>query len=605
MAEGNGFFDRLGKIFSTNAVVVRSGDKLKVVDYDNYQSYGLETNRPVDRYNKLFSGRNANLWKPNSNYQSLRFELYRDYEAMDSDPIVASALDIYSDECTLKDEFGDILTIKSSKEQTRKVLHNLFYDVLNIEFNAWPWIRNLCKYGDFFLKLDITENIGITNALPFSSYEMFREEGFDPENPEKVVFKHDPSMSGGASGNMLRKSSDDEEYNSYEVAHFRLLADTNYLPYGKSMLESGRKVWKQLTLMEDAMLINRIMRAPERRVVKIDIGNIPPNEVDGYMERVISKMKKIPYLDQNNGDYNLKFNMENMLEDYYLPVRGGNSGTEIDTLSGLEAISIDDIEYVRNRLLAAFKVPKAFLGYEEGIEGKATLAAEDVRFARTIERIQRIFVSELYKIAMVHLASQGFSDADMVDFELNLTNSSIVYEQEKINLWGEKIRLASDMKDLKMLSEDWIYKNIFNMTADQMTDEREEVIQDLIQGFRQDQITNEGVDPAKATEPIKEPTDDSSDDESFEEDVNMGGRPKENQKKYGSQNNAFGRDPIGSDAIGTTKTNNRSQLAAGITKVLKNNKKLISEDFDRDNKIDDAVRDKGTILDEKNIKNII
>jgi len=601
MAEGTGFFDRLGKIFSTNAVIVRSGDKLKVVDYDNYQSYGLETNRPVDRYNKLFSNRNANLWKPQQNYQTMRFELYSDYEAMDTDPIVASALDIYADECTLRDEFGEVLTIKSSKEQIRKVLQNLFYDVLNIEFNAWPWIRNLCKYGDFFLKLDITEKIGITNVVPFSSYEMYREEGFDPENPEKIMFKHDPSMSGGGGGNLVNRKGDVQEYNSYEIAHFRLLSDTNFLPYGKSMLESGRKIWKQLTLMEDAMLINRIMRAPERRIIKIDIGNIPPNEVDGYMERVISKMKKVPYINQQTGDYNLKFNMENMLEDYYLPVRGGNSGTEIDTLGGLQAISIEDIEYVRNRLLASFKVPKAFLGYEEGIEGKATLAAEDVRFARTIERIQRIFVSELYKIAMVHLASQGFEDSDLVDFELALTNSSIVYEQEKINLWSEKITLADNIKNLKMISEEWIYKNIFNMTSDQMTKEREEVIQDLIQGYRQDQITNEGVDPAKETEPVEEPKDEENMSGEFEEDVNMGGRPKENQKKYGSQNNAFGRDPIGSDAIGVTKSK-RSQLAAGVKKNINLKTRLLREDFNREQRINDSIRDKGTILDEKNIK---
>ena len=154
------------------------------------------------------------------------------------------------------------------------MLNYLFYDVLNIEFNAWPWLRNMCKYGDFYLKLDITEKVGITNAVPLSSYEMFREEGVDPENPEVVNFTHDPTM-GGAQG-YGKTANNQMKYENYEVAHFRLLNDMNFLPYGKSIIEPARKTWKQLTLMEDAMLIHRIMRAPEKRVYKIDIGNIPP-----------------------------------------------------------------------------------------------------------------------------------------------------------------------------------------------------------------------------------------------------------------------------------------------------------------------------------------
>ena len=429
------FFGRLKRLMSTGAIVRRVGDnKLKVMDYSRAQSHGLESNRLIDRYTKLYGGKSNQMgaYQQTSDYQAMRLELYYDYETMDTDSIIASALDIYSDECTLKDEFGDVLTINSSKDEIKKILHNLFYDVLNIEFNLWPWIRNMCKYGDMYLKLDIIEGIGITNAIPVSPYEMLRNEGMDPENPERVTFTHDASMGGGYTVGPSREAN---ELENYEVAHFRLLSDTNFIPYGKSMLESARKVWKQLTLMEDAMLIHRIMRAPERRIFKIDIGNIPPAEVDTYMERVMSKMKKAPYM-KNDGQYDLKYNLENMLEDYYLPVRGGQSGTEIDSLPGMDFTGIDDIEYLRNRMLAALKIPKAFIGYEEGLEGKATLAAEDVRFARTIERIQRIVISELIKLAIVHLYSQGYTDSDLVDFDISLTNPSIVYETEKNKLMG-------------------------------------------------------------------------------------------------------------------------------------------------------------------------
>ena len=233
------------------------------------------------------------------------------------------------------------------------------------------------------------------------------------------------------------------------------------------------------------------MRAPEKRVFKIDIGNIPPNEVDNYMQRIINKMKKIPFVDQNTGDYNLKYNIQNLTEDFYLPVRGGDSGTNIENLSGLEFSNIEDIDYLKNKLFAALKLPKAYLGYEEQVNGKATLAAEDVRFARTIERIQRIIVSELSKIAIVHLYSQGITDADLTNFELSLVNPSFIYEQEKVNLWSEKIRLAQDIQGLNMLSKDWVYDNIFKLSKGESDKQRETMIEDLKDRFRFRSIEDE------------------------------------------------------------------------------------------------------------------
>ena len=278
----------------------------------------------------------------------------------------------------------------------------------------------MCKYGDFYLHLEIEPEYGILNVKPISTYEMTRIEDTDPENPSYVVFKQEGTYKA--------------DYENYEIAHFRMLGDSNFLPYGKSMVEQGRKTWKQLSLMEDAMMIHRIMRAPEKRVFQIDIGNIPPAEVDNYMQKILNKMKKTPIIDQARGEYNLKYNMQNITEDVFLPVRGGDSGTRIESLPGLSYEAVEDIEYLKNKMLAALRVPKAFLGYEESLGSKATLAAEDVRFARTIERIQRIIVSELTKIAVVHLYSQGYTDEDLVNFELNLTNPSKIYEEEKTSI---------------------------------------------------------------------------------------------------------------------------------------------------------------------------
>jgi hypothetical protein len=604
-------FSRLRRLFSSNVIVRRVGKgKGYVLDTDHLQSSGNKSSFS-DRFTRLHGAKGYNSnYNQQYNYYSSKLELFSDYEAMDLDSIIASALDIYSDECTLKDEEGHLLRITSEDENIKKILHNLFYDVLNIEFNLWPWIRNMCKYGDFYLKLDIQENIGVVNVVPLSAYEVQREEGFNPDNPYEVRFLYE-----GPDGRLYLEN--------YEVAHFRLLSDSNFLPYGRAMIEPARKVWKQLVLMEDAMLIHRIMRAPERRIFKIDIGNIAPAEVDGYMQQIMNKMKKTPYVDNKTGDYNLKFNLMNMLEDYYLPVRGGQSGTEIDTLNGMDFGGIDDIEYLRNRMMAALKVPKAFLGYDETTEGKATLAAEDVRFARTIERIQRIVISELTKIAVVHLFSQGYSDEDLVNFNLELTSPSIIYEQEKINLLSEKVSLVSSMQDLQMISDQWIYEHIFNMTEIEWSKEQLGVIEDLKQKFRKDQIESEGNDPAKTNESFGTPHDIASmhvDNKNEENEIPDGGwpgagRPKE-PTKYDSQDHVRGKDPLGKkdlaktfDVDRTIKHNFKkgSPLAyegINVKDLLKSmkskfkSKKVIQESLTK-NKTNNS--DVGTILDESKL----
>jgi hypothetical protein len=604
---------RLQNLFSTNVIVRAYGkDQLKIVDTNRLQSYGnLNQTKVADRYTRLHGAnkhRVGGMGGYDSNYymHQNRMQLYTDYEMMDKDPIISAALDIYADESTLADQFGDILTIRAGKTQVQKILYNLFYDILNIEFNLWPWIRNLTKYGDFFLKLDIAEEIGIINARPFSSYEVERWEEFDEETGEyKIKFRH------ASSPNLM--------YDVYEIVHFRMLSDSNFLPYGKSMLEGARKEFQKLTMLEDAMLIHRIMRAPEKRIFKIDIGNIPPNEVDTFMEQVINKMKKIPHVDQQTGNYNLKFNLNNMLEDYYLPVRGGQSQTSIDTLPGMTFTGIDDINYVKDKMMAALKIPKPFLGYAEAVEGKTTLASMDIRFARTIERIQKIVVSELYKIAIIHLYAQGYDNEDLVGFELELTAPSIIYDQQKVALMTEKMTLATSMKDSKLVSDKYIYEFIFNMSEDQWLQERNNVIEDLKLRFRQNQLEQEGNDPAVTGVSYGTPHDLASMHMSSNEveEKDKGGRPKEGIK-FGQHKNAFGWDPTGKKEIDQAfdAENQKSAFLPNpsrerkldlahenILKTLKNSK------FDKSSKIilesiapnTETNNDAGTLLDENNI----
>ena len=573
MANDKSLRARLGRLFATNVVVRRiAKNRLKAVDTNRLQSIGnLSNKKYVDRFSGIHKGSPGfGSYNQSQTFHTSKIELFTDYEAMDMDPILSSALDIYADESTVKDADGDTLTITSPNDDIRKILRNLFYDVLNIDYNLWPWIRNACKYGDFYLHLDVEEEIGIVNVTPISAYELRRDEGFDAENPYAYKFVLENTHGGGnnqwsgtgAAGTV-------QEFQPFEIAHFRLLSDTNFLPYGKSMIEGARKVYKQLTLMEDAMLIHRIMRAPERRIFKIDVGNIPPAEVDNHIQTIINKMKKVPYIDEKTGDYNLKFNMQNMIEDFFLPVRGGESGTAIESLPGMSSDGqIEDIDYLKNKLFAALKIPKAFLGYDEGIDGKATLAAEDVRFARTIERIQKIFVSELTKIAIVHLYSQGFKDEDLVGFELNLTNPSLIYEKQKVETLNEKIGLATSMMESTLFSQRWVYENIFGLSQDEWVAEQEQVIEDLKQTFRKEQIKGEGNDPKKTNLSFGTPHDIASMHVANKDGLLPGqeqehvagpGRPQGpiNGK---SHNSTFGRDPLAAKELGNTYTTDKSPL---------------------------------------------
>lgn len=819
---------RLKQLFSSEAVVRNiGGKKLKIKDTENLM-YTSDKSGYNDRFNRVRStGYNAYTRDFSLSYQSARVDLFRDYDTMDQDPIIAAALDIYADECLTVNEMGHLITVISPDQNIRDSLDNLFYDVLNINHNLWSWVRSCCKYGDSFLKIYINPEFGVYFVEPISSYNVERIENSDPKNRAYVKFQVRPT-----------DTTQMETLEFFEVAHFRLISDGNFLPYGRclrgstkiwtptgykeikdiipgddvysfdtnskslrktkvlkqimsgikdiyeiktthrtlyatyehpiltnqweykqiknltlsdylilpiinnnengeipdlslneselnpktvkieksnlndnidkfvrffgfmlgdgwldksnktvcfsigdrldkskkhidflnllgvsyrltnglesdssciihsvylyklleklgfktgtenkeiptwvwslplnvrkeiilgfadadgadleieksyqigtinerliidlrelsmnvgfsttkiwktecdsgklmnlftfrtssrdlikqsenysiekirsikkldqkeevfdiqvesnfsnfvadglvvhnSMIEPARRCWKQLSLMEDAMLIHRIMRAPEKRIFKIDVGNVPPNEIDSYVEKMTSKIKKVPYIDEKTGDYNLRFNLMNMVEDFIMPVRGSDSGTSIDPLPGMEWTGTEDIEYIRNKMMAALKIPKAFLSYDEGVGGKATLATMDVRFAKTIQRLQKVIVSELQKIAIAHLYTKGFRDESLVNFELQLTNPSTIFEREKVEMWGEKVEVARQMiSEVKLFSRPFIYKHLFNMSEDDIKELDDQIVEDNKRSFRLKSIEEEGVDPA-------------------------------------------------------------------------------------------------------------
>lgn len=549
-------FGRLGRLFKTDSIIVQTGkNSLKVVDVNRVQqSGGLQTNYFVDRFARLYQGSNnivgafgAGL----AGFQQgiLRSQLYSEYEMMDNDAIVSSALDVIASLSTLSNTEGNILKIRTNDESLKMQLENLFYDVLNIDQNAFGWIRDMHKFGDNFLFLKIRENYGIVGTTPMSPYLTSLIE--NPHTGE-VTFSYE--QSGGSSTSVNKEGF----YKNYEVAHFKLNSDTNYYPYSKSYIEGARKAWKMLTLMEDASLIHRLMRSADKRKFFVDVGNIPANEVDAFMQRIVNTSKKTPFIDPNTGDYNLKYNMMNLLEDYYLPVRGKNSGTDIENISGLNFAGMEDVLYHKQKVYNALKIPKAFLSETSDLNGTSTLANMTVNFSNLIERGQKSFVAELTKIAIIHLYARGVTDNNMLNFELKLTSPSIIYEQERIATLQEKITLVQNMLDTNLLSSDYIYHNILDISEDEYDEIRDGILEDKKREFRINQIQTEGNDPLESGKSFGTPhdlanlynnkihVDQAGTPNPEKENVNNAklGRPPEHTSTMGTDNSNFGRDPL-------------------------------------------------------------
>lgn len=613
-------FSRLKKLFSSD-IIIRNvgGNQLKTIDTSTIQSSGKYVNNSLQqRYQSIHSTSPTSLYGSHSqmNYQFLRPQLYSEYDVMDQDAIISSVLDIISDESTLKNDMGEIIQIKSSNKDIQNILYNLFYDILNIEFNLWGWVRQMCKYGDFFLKLEISEKYGVYNIIPYTAYHIERHEGFNPQNPSEIKYIYNPDgmSSTGKSGYNVEKLFNNSDYNNvitfdnFEMAHFRLLSDVNFLPYGRSYIEPARKEYKKYNLMEDAALLHRIVRAPAKRIFYINVGSIAPNEIDAFMQATISNIKRVPFIDEETGEYNLQYNIQNSLEDYYIPRRGNDTSTTIDTTPGLDWNGMEDVEYFREKIFAALKVPKAFMGFEKDLEGKATLAAQDIRFARTIERIQRILVSELTKIALVHLYSQGYRDESLVNFELIMQTPSIIFEQEKVELLKSKAELTQQLLEQKLLPSDWIYDNIYQSSEDDFNEYRNLVIEDSKRNFRITQIEEEGNDPIQTGKSYGTPHDLASlygkgrmfsepggVPKGYNENEGELGRPKDRVSNINKQGSNFGKDRLGvkrmkdkdkNDSNDINPRSNKPSLTMednskkylknmSLIKTLKNNEKKI------------------------------
>ena len=504
-------------------------DILKKILKGGSASYKVPTERPGIKAQKKafdsFQRASSALYQQSLVGGVERLERVKDYEEMDHYPEITRALDIYADDSMTYAEDGKIMQIISDDDKIIHELEELLYQRLDLDFHLWTWIRNMCKYGDMFNLLDIVDKEGVLGAIAMPVGEIEREEGYN-NDPNSLRFKWT------VQGNTV--------FENYQVSHLRILGDDRFLPYGRSILDSSRKVWKQLLMAEDAMLIYRISRAPERRVFYVDVGNIPPKDVDSYMQNARDKLKRIPVVSESTGDVDFRYNPESILEDFFIPVRA-DRGSRIETLPGGEnAAAIEDIEYLQNKLFISLGVPKSYLTAEEDLSGKSTLAQEDIKFARTIQRIQKIVVSELAKISLVHLYLRGYEEASIYNFDLRLTNPSTVTEMMHLELMGSRFSTANDMADSALLSKEYIQKEVLKLSDSEIINiklqiQAEAEVEHLIEEIKS------GEQPAMGGEAPAE-------------DVNVDAEEKEEDDDDSAEENTtrqYTKDAMPYDPIGT------------------------------------------------------
>ena len=407
-------------------------------------------------------------------YESSRLMLYYDYLSMDGYPILGAALDLLAEEATTtKSDTGQILNIYCSSDKVKKELERFFYKVMDVNTNLFYWCRNMCQYGDNFVFLELSKENGVVDFRQLASQFVERTEKHDTKNRFRAFFKYKDPNSGG-----------EEEYMDYQVAHFRLLGTGDRLPYGCSVYEKVRRTYKQLFMMEDAMMVYRITRAAERRIYKVPVGNVPPEDVPQILEAFANNVKKKKLVDPKTGDINFKYNIASMDEDIFVADRGNTSGNFVDTLPGasnLEAIS--DINYLRDNLFTGLGIHKTLLGFssdQAGGEGK-NLSMLDIRFARKVNRIQQALLGELNKIAIIHLGLLGGDYESYIDdFKLSLNNPSTASDLLQLEIWKSKLEVYAQATTpnqntgLKPMSEMMARKKFFHMSEEDIVNDLQE-----------------------------------------------------------------------------------------------------------------------------------
>lgn len=461
-----------------NTVIYRTNDK------EDYLQKKLELQQ--DRYLK-------DRWiKANVNLSVTAYAglnniklMYRDADLMDAFPEIGAALDIVSEESSIVNDKGMIVNVYSKSDRIKSILEDLFVNRLNIQLTGQMIIRAMCKYGNQFMLLDIDHKNGVKGwkQLPVFNIERI-ENGI--QNPYGAgasiavngITKEDADLS--TQFIWLDDNNSQIPFRDWQIAHFRLLTNSLYLPYGVSYLNAARRHWRMLSLMEDMMLIYRLERSFERRVYKIFVGAIDDADVQGYVERIANEFKRTPIIDPVTGQVDLRKNILSIDQDIFIPVRDESAPTPIDTLAaGQNMTALDDIKFVQNKVMTALRIPKSFLNFEDGVGDGKNLALMDIRFTRTVNRIQQAFLMELTKVASIHLFLLGFND-ELTNFTLSMNNPSTQAEGLEIENMQKKIDAVRDAvsdpgNGLPVMSQTRALKQIMKWSEKEIKENLEEI----------------------------------------------------------------------------------------------------------------------------------
>lgn len=472
----NTAYQNLTKFLNINTYNTDNVDDNKKViikgkSIDDIKRKGLEYEQRSNLRDKFFKNIDHGFQKA-MQYEAARLPAYLDYEGMEYYPIIGSALDLFMEEATNINDKGQMVNIYSNNERIKNSLEDLLYNIVNVNTNLPFWVRNVVKYGDNFVNVYGVKKEGIISVRQMVNYDIERYEKVEDGKPI-TKFKN-------------RTTSD--IYNVFEILHFRLLGEDKYLPYGSSVLNKIRRVFRQLVMAEDAMLTYRIVRAGDRRVYRIDVGNMDVDDIEDYIYKVATKFKKKQNIDNKDGQIDYRFNILGNDEDIYLPIRNGNAQTGVDTLDGMKTTDIHDIEYLRDNLFTGLSVPKPFLGFQDAAGDGKNLAQHDIRFGKKIIRIQQTMLQELNKLAVIHLYLQGFKKEEIYDFTLSMNNPSTQEETLRTELMQAKTNLYTDLTRIEggiaAMSHTNAKKYIYNMSD-------EEIILDLKQQKIERAVTQE------------------------------------------------------------------------------------------------------------------
>lgn len=411
--------------------------------------------------------------------------MYRDADLMDAFPEIGAALDIVSEESTIVNDKGMVVNVYSKSDRIKNILEDLFVNRLNIQLTGQMIIRAMCKYGNQFMLLDIDHKNGVKGwkQLPVFNVERIENGIQNPYGYGMSISVNSADLDEKDLSTQfiwIDENQGQIPFRDWQIAHFRLLTNSLYLPYGVSYLNAARRHWRMLSLMEDMMLIYRLERSIERRVYKIFVGAIDDADVPAYVEQIANEFKRTPIVDPITGQIDLRKNILSVDQDIFIPVRDENAPNPIDTLAPAQNMTaLDDIKFVQGKVLTALRIPRTFLNFDEAAGDGKNLALMDIRFTRTVNRIQQAFLMELTKVATIHLFLLGFED-ELTNFTLSMNNPSTQAEQLEIENMQKKIDAVRDAvsdpgNGLPVMSQTRALKQIMKWSDKEIKENLEEI----------------------------------------------------------------------------------------------------------------------------------